>query len=240
MRHDVRYLFAECPPRFTIARGFTEPALAITPTITSASRFCARPRWAWPAPFSGRMSSTHTIGQAGLLPVYLRESSYGWIRHSSGFAASSPFTTWGIREFSGVQAITDLGLDRRLFHPEGLEFFGRLNFLKAGIVWADAVNAVSPLLMPARSRRLNSGSVWTGSCEPAPPNCEASSTASDYEEWNPETDPCIFRRLTRRRILSGKRACKLALLEEMGLPAEANRPLLGIISRFAHQKAWIW
>ena len=57
----------------------------------------------------------------------------------------------------------------------------------------------------------------------------------DYEEWNPETDRNLPVNYSARD-LSGKRACKLALLEEMGLPAEADRPLIGIVSRFAHQK----
>ncbi len=60
----------------------------------------------------------------------------------------------------------------------------------------------------------------------------------DYHEWNPETDRYIARNYSVED-LSGKRECKRALLEEYGLPATAlDRPLFGIVSRFADQKGF--
>ena len=63
------------------------------------------------------------------------------------------------------------------------------------------------------------------------------STASTYDEWNPETDPYLPAHYSAGD-LSGKQACKKALLEEMGLPVELDRPLIGIVSRFADQKGF--
>ena len=60
----------------------------------------------------------------------------------------------------------------------------------------------------------------------------------NYEEWNPEHDPLIASTYSARD-LSGKRACKQALLAEYGLPQDnPDRPLLAIISRFAAQKGF--
>ena len=57
----------------------------------------------------------------------------------------------------------------------------------------------------------------------------------DYDEWNPETDPHLPANYSPLDLI-GKGACKLELLEEMGLPVDLDRPLIGIVSRFADQK----
>jgi starch synthase len=168
-----------------------------------------------------------------LLPVYVRESlaldpTFFGVRcvftiHNLGYQGSFP-----------ASAIADLGLDRRLFHSEGLEFFGRLNFLKAGIVWSDAVNSVSPTY----AREIQTpefGFGLDGLLRSRASKLTGILNGVDYEEWNPETDRHLPANYSARD-LSGKRACKLALLEEMGLLAEADRPLMGVVSRFAHQK----
>jgi starch synthase len=59
----------------------------------------------------------------------------------------------------------------------------------------------------------------------------------DYGLWNPETDPHIAAHYSAAN-LTGKLACKRALLEELGLPVNLDRPLIGIISRFADQKGF--
>ena len=171
--------------------------------------------------------------QAGLLPVYVRESltldpTFFGVRcvftiHNLGYQGSFP-----------PSAIADLGLDRRLFHSEGLEFFGRLNFLKAGIVWSDAINSVSPTY--AREiQTAEFGFGMDGLLRARASTLSGILNGVDYQEWNPETDRHLAANYSARD-LSGKRKCKLALLEEMGLPLDAARPLMGIVSRFAHQK----
>src|SRR5262249_49342256 len=58
----------------------------------------------------------------------------------------------------------------------------------------------------------------------------------DYSQWNPETDPFIEANYSRDD-LNGKQACKLALMEEFELPAEAAEdPVIGIVSRLTSQK----
>jgi starch synthase len=59
----------------------------------------------------------------------------------------------------------------------------------------------------------------------------------DYDQWNPESDAYTSTHYSRREILD-KLACKRALLKEMGLPDVPQRPLIGIVSRFADQKGF--
>jgi starch synthase len=108
--------------------------------------------------------------------------------------------------------------------------------LKAGIIAADALSTVSPRyareiqtpeqghgldwLLRARSNRL--AGITNG---------------VDYEIWNPETDPHIAANFSADD-LSGKRECKIDLLRRFGLPEDADRPILAIISRLVGQKGY--
>jgi len=230
--HGVRYLFADCPPLFDRSGiygsgGADYPDNHIRFAVLSqAALGVAR------SVFRPDVFHAHDW-QAGLLPVYLRESlaldpTFFGVRcvftiHNLGYQGSFP-----------ASAIADLGLDARLFHSEGLEFFGRLNFLKAGIVWSDAVNAVSPTY----AREIQTpefGFGLDGLLRARASKLTGILNGVDYEEWNPETDRHLPANYSARD-LSGKGVCKEALLGEMGLPAAADRPLVGIVSRFAHQK----
>jgi starch synthase len=231
-RQNVRYLFADCPPLYDRAGIYGEDGADYPDNHIRFAVLCQAALGVARSIFRPDVFHAHDW-QAGLLPVYLRESlaldpTFFGVRcvltiHNLGYQGSFP-----------ASAIADLGLDRRLFHPEGLEFFGSLNFLKAGIVWADAVNAVSPTY----AREIQTpefGFGMDGLLRARASKLSGILNGVDYREWNPETDPHLAAKYSASD-LSGKRACKLALLEEMGLPPDANRPLIGIISRFAHQK----
>jgi starch synthase len=118
-----------------------------------------------------------------------------------------------------------------------MEFWGDINFLKGGIVFADAISTVSPTyareiqtpehgfgldgLLRARSTVL-SGIV----------------NGADYSEWSPEHDHYIASNYSADD-LSGKLVCKEDLLQTFGLPMEdLDKPLIGIVSRFASQKGF--
>ncbi len=232
VRHKVRYLFADCPRLFDRPGIYGEGGADYPDNHIRFAVLCQAALGVARSIFRPDVFHAHDW-QAGLLPVYLRESlaldpTFFGVRcvltiHNLGYQGNFP-----------AAAIADLGLDRRLFHSEGLEFFGRLNFLKAGIVWADAVNAVSPTY----AREIQTpefGFGLDGLLRSRASKLTGILNGVDYEEWNPETDRNLPANYSARD-LSGKRACKLALLDEMGLPAEADRPLIGIISRFAHQK----
>ena len=123
------------------------------------------------------------------------------------------------------------------FHPAGLEFYGKLNFLKGGIVFADAVTTVSRKYMEeiqtpefgVRSRGRPAG-------PPARPLRHPQRRGLRRLVARPRT--LLSRRNTIRAELSGKKACKADLQKEFGLPVEDGTPIIGIISRLAEQKGF--
>ncbi len=145
----------------------------------------------------------------------------------------------GYQGLFGRTALTEIGLDDRLFHPGALEFYGKVNLLKGGILFSDALSTVSKgyakeVQTPEHGfglddlLRARAGSL-TGIVN-----------GVDYTEWNPEHDAHIAANYTSAD-LSGKKACKRDLLATFGLPAgkaEMGRPLIGIVSRFAGQKGF--
>ena len=173
--------------------------------------------------------------QTALTPVYMREHFPGdptffgikilLTIHNLGYQGLFPPST-----------LAPLGLDPAFFNPDQLEFFGKVNFLKAGIAWSNGVSTVSKgyageIQTPEFGFGLDGflrrhqpiGGILNG---------------ADYNEWNPEHDPFIARQYSAGD-LSGKRECKRALLGELGLPSDGlDRPLFGIVSRFAAQKGF--
>ena len=126
------------------------------------------------------------------------------------------------------------GLPPTLFHPEGLEFYGHLNLMKAGLLYADALTTVSPsyaeeICSPEFGMGLEGvlgmrRSVLHGILN-----------GVDYAVWNPESDPAIAASYTAAALL-GKVACKAALLQRYDFPEDLETPIIGIISRLVAQK----
>ena len=173
--------------------------------------------------------------QAGLVAPYLRttfssDPSFFGMRtlltiHNLGYQGNFP-----------AAAMADLGLDRGLLNPAGLEFWGQMSFLKAGIVWSDAINTVSPTY----AREIQTpeyGFGMDGLLRTHAGKLSGILNGVDYDEWNPETGPYQVASYSERD-LSGKTASKKALLQEIGLPPNMKRPLIGIVSRFADQKGF--
>ena len=173
--------------------------------------------------------------QAALAPVYLREH----FRGDPTFMGVKTLLTIHNLGYQGLfppEALPQIALDPRLMNPDQLEFFGRVNFLKAGIAFSDAVSTVSK----GYAREIQTpeyGFGLDGFLRRHGP-ITGIVNGVDYNEWSPEHDPHIARDYSPSD-LSGKRACKQALLAEYGLPQDnLDRPLLGIISRFAAQKGF--
>ncbi len=232
VRQGVRYFFVDCPPLYDRAGLYNEGGVDYP---DNHIRFAALSRAAIGVArrlFLPDVFHAHDW-QASLVPVFLRENLAG---DPTFFHSRCVFTIHNLGyqgNFPGA-ALADLGLDRALFHIGGLEFFGRLSFLKAGIVWADAVTTVSPTY----AREIQTpefGFGVDGLLRSQASKLTGILNGVDYVEWNPETDPHVASHYSAAD-LSGKRAAKMALLEELNLPLDLGRPLIGIVSRFAHQK----
>ena len=115
-------------------------------------------------------------------------------------------------------------------------FRGTASALKAGLVTADALSTVSRRYAQEIQTPEN-GYGMEGILHARRDRLAGITNGVDYEIWNPETDPHIAAPFSAAD-LSGKRTCKLDLLRRFGLPEEAERPIIGIISRLVAQKGY--
>jgi starch synthase len=128
-----------------------------------------------------------------------------------------------------------LGLPEAWWTPDALEFYGGFSFLKAGLVFADQLTTVSPtyarqLLEPEHGCGLD------GLLRHRRDDFTGILNGIDEEVWNPATDShlaCSYNRVT---VAKGKRANKVALQTELGLPVAETVPLLGLVGRLVEQK----
>jgi len=183
----------------------------------------------------GRPSVVHAHEwQAGLAPLYLR-------RADADLAALADvpavFTIHNLA-FQGLfapEVLPVVGIGWDAFTPAGLEYWGRASWLKAGINFADMVTTVSPryaeeILTPEY------GFGFDGILAARRDRLVGILNGIDQDAWDPARDPFLPATFTSQ-ALAGKRACKAALLEEVGLPAAAiDRPLVGMVGRLTEQK----
>ncbi len=148
----------------------------------------------------------------------------------------SPFTISGIRAVLPPSILSEIGLDPSLLRPDALEFYGEVNLLKGGLVYSDAINTVSrKYAEEIQTPELGFG--LDGVLRERSEVLTGILNGADYSQWDPRTDPYIAAHYSPEN-LEGKRACKADLLTEFGLSPNLERPLIGIISRFAGQKGF--
>jgi starch synthase len=171
--------------------------------------------------------------QTGLAPYLLSHE------HAQDPALAGARTVFTIHNlaYQGVfpkEVVPHLGLAWSAFHPDGMEFYDRLSFMKAGLTAADVLTTVSPtyareilgsdggfgLDAVLRHRRDRLTGILNG---------------IDVAEWDPATDPHLPAHYSARS-LAGKARCKAALQRELGLAARPDVPLLTMVSRLAEQK----
>src|SRR6266566_1403252 len=129
------------------------------------------------------------------------------------------------------------GIPQGVFHTGGIEFFGKVNLLKGGLVYSDYLTTVSRKYAEEIQTPEN-GHGLDGVARGRADRLMGILNGVDYGAWNPEKDKLIAAKYSAKD-LSGKQVCKKDLLEEFGLPLEhMGRPLIGIVSRFADQKGF--
>jgi starch synthase len=126
------------------------------------------------------------------------------------------------------------GLPLTLFHPGGVEFYGNLNMMKAGLLYADYLTTVSPSYAEEICTP-EGGAGLDGVLNLRRSALHGILNGADYDVWDPETDPAIAASYTAS-ALQGKTACKAALLRTYDLPEELETPVIGMISRLVEQK----
>ena len=180
------------------------------------------------SPFEWRPEVVHCNDwPAALAPVYL---------HFERRRAGSVMTVHNL----AFQGLFDAGLLARLelpratFSIEGLEFYGKLSFLKGGLVYADAITTVSPTY----AREIQTEELGCGLDGVLRERREALRgiiNGIDTQTWNPMSDPHLAERYSWTS-LEKKAANKLAVQRRLNLPEDPAVPLLGTVCRFTHQK----
>jgi len=127
-----------------------------------------------------------------------------------------------------------LALDWSYFTPRTLEFYGQVNFLKGGLVFADALSTVSPryaqeILTPEHGHGLD------GVLRERAAVLHGIVNGVDYVRWDPAHDPHVAAPFDATD-LAGKAVCKADLQRRFGLRVAPHTPLFGMVSRLADQK----
>lgn len=166
--------------------------------------------------------------QTGLTPAYLV--------HRDGGHVSTVMTVHNLA-YQGVfppHVLDEVGMSREAFTIDGLEYYGDVSLLKAGLSYATRITTVSPTY----AKEIQSPEFGFG-LDPLLRRRAAAltgiSNGIDLEHWNPAGDPHLDEPYDANH-LNGKHRNKLALQRELGLPIERDIPLFGMVSRLVWQK----
>jgi len=168
--------------------------------------------------------------QTGLIPVYIKT-----IYREDLPRVTTVMTIHNIG-YQGIFWALDMpltGLGWELFNMEALEFYGKINFLKGGIIFADIINTVSEnhvreILTPEYGFGLD------GVLRKRGEDLYGIFNGIDYNEWDPEKDRLIPVRYSKK-ALSGKAICKKSLQKLCGFPQDKSL-LIGMVTRLSAQK----
>jgi starch synthase len=172
--------------------------------------------------------------QTGLVPAYLKTL----FRGDPFFEKSATLFTVHNIGYQGIfpeDKLAACGLPAEAFQPEGVEYWGGISLLKAGMVYADALSTVSP----SYAREIQTpefGLGMEGVLQKRAADLHGILNGVDYAVWSPEKDLHLSYPYDLSR-LGEKARNKEALLDELGLKEGfKDRPLFGMISRLSAQK----
>jgi starch synthase len=168
-----------------------------------------------------------------LAPVYLR-SILAQERQARNTTTVVSVHNPGYQGHFGPEVMPDIGLPWELYNWQQLEWYGKVNFLKGGLAFADSVTTVSPtqareLRTPGGGFGLHDVFVALGD------RLVGVLNGIDQRIWNPATDTQITAPYSSEK-LEGKRRCKAALQRSFGLPQRRRVPLFGMTGRLVQQK----
>lgn len=172
--------------------------------------------------------------QTGLIPAYVK-TIYS---HDPFFKHIKTVFTIHNLAYQGTfppASFEKTGLPAAEFGHEGVEFYGKLNFMKAGLVYSDVITTVSEKYAEEICSTEEYGCGLEGVLQKRRAHLHGIINGIDYSIWNPETDGFIVKRYDMRS-LEGKHDNKRELLSKFGLAYKEKVPTMGIISRLVDQK----
>lgn len=172
--------------------------------------------------------------QSALIPIYLKTI----YKKDPQLAGVKTLLTVHNLAYQGLFWHWDMnliGLGWEYFNYKQLEFFGQVNFLKGGLVFADMLSTVSPqyakeIQTPVFGERLD------GVLRERAGDLYGIINGVDYDQWNPAVDKLIPVKYTEQKP-ADKAQNKQALQKKCGLP-ETDAPMIGMIGRLASQKGF--
>ena len=234
-RDGVQYYFIDCPELFDREEPYGPQTGEYTDNWERFGLFCRAVLEASKQLGVPDLFHAHDW-QAAMLSVYLRTVYYfdsalrnaGTVLtiHNAGYQGWFPPAT-----------TENLLLPWDIFTVDKLEFYNTFNFLKGGIVYSDALTAVSPTYAK-EIQTPEFGNGMEDSLQKRAADLYGILNGVDYAKWNPETDGKIAAHFSPKD-LSGKAECRRDLLHAFGAPhVGEDTAVLGILSRFVTQKGF--
>ena len=231
-RSSAKIWLVRCPELFEREGIYTQDwdeHLRFALLSRAAFALCQQTQW---APDILHCNDWHTA----LIPLYLR-SLYGWDRLFDKTRTVLTIHNIGYQGTFGADVIPALGLEneRHLLWQEDLSE-NRVNFLKTGLLYANAITTVSRTY----AQEIQGDELGMGLAPLLRQRSESITgivNGVDYEDWNPRDDVLIPHSFSPKDM-SGKLRCKEALFKRFGMQPDLAAPAFGIVSRMTHQKGF--
>ena len=171
--------------------------------------------------------------QSALVPFYMKHALVG----EDFFSRTKTLFTIHNMAYQGVfssRIMSRIGMPKKFFDMDALEFYGKLNFMKSGILYSDKISTVSPRY----AKEITTAGYGAGLekiLQKRKKQLHGILNGVDYSVWSPEKDPYIKARFTAGKI-DKKLECKKDLLRRASLRISSEKPLIGLIARFDEQK----
>ncbi|MSA01325.1 glycogen synthase GlgA [Lactonifactor sp. BIOML-A3] len=175
--------------------------------------------------------------QTGLIPVYLKDQFQlgDFYREIKSVITIHNLRFQGTWDVKTVREIT--GLPDYFFTPDKLEAYKDANYLKGGIVFADAITTVSNTYAEEIKTEFY-GEKLDGLLRARANSLRGIVNGIDYDEYNPATDPYITKTYDAKTFRKEKVKNKTALQRDLGLETDPKKMMIGVVSRLTDQKGF--
>jgi len=173
--------------------------------------------------------------QTGLIPTYM-SVLYGKDEFYKDISTAITIHNIAYQGIFPAETMEKIGLPWDIFTPQGVEFWGHLNYLKAGIVFADVISTVSETYANEIRSTEEFGRGLEGLLNYRGEDLYGILNGIDYSIWDPAKDDHISSNYDESD-LRGKSRCKKTLQKEQNLKTDKS-PLIGMVSRLADQKGF--
>ena len=233
---SVRTVFIEHAPYFDREHLYG-PAGGDYPDNAERFAFLSLAALEWADASPGRVDIVHAHDwQAGLAPVLLAKGSPQAVGRTPAVFTIHNLAYQGIFDASWLRR---LGLDEAYMRPEILEYWGRISFLKGGLMCSRQLTTVSRRYAQ-EIQTPEFGFGFDGIIRHRASDLVGVLNGIDYDRWDPAGDPFLPAPF-HIDDLTGKSLAKRVVLEQMGLPTTGEgltRPLVGVVSRLVDQKGF--